>query len=96
MIKLNGEQYKTARPTDLDEQLLAATGCSSAEIDTLLTAGVDRVAAAARPFLAAEVLPGLELNRAIAADAGAREEIRTLYVKVPAAEKPADPQGGTK
>ena len=96
MIKLNGEQYKTSRPADLDAKLIAATGCSSAEIGTLLAAGGDRAAAALRPFLEAEALPGLELNRAIAADPGAREAIRDLYAKVPAAEKPVDAPGGAK
>jgi len=78
-IKLAGKNRKTSRPTDLDKQLIAATGCGEKEIELLLSAGPDRAARALRPFLEDGVLPGPELPRAIAADPTAIDAIRQLY-----------------
>lgn len=88
MIKINGKELKTTAPKNLDAQLIAATGCSSAEIGTLLSAGADRAAAALRPFLDDKDLPGSELARAIAADRDAVAVIRDLYAEQ---VKPAAP-----
>ncbi len=89
MFKLAGKEVKTSRPTDLDKALLATTGCSAAEIDTILGAGPDRAAHALRPFLTEkDAFPGHDLARAIASDPEALANIRKLYADA-AAEKPA-------
>jgi len=79
MITIAGTPLKTSKPKNLDEQLVASTGCSSREIDTILAAGPDRASRALRPFLESEALPGGELGRAIASDPGAVSEIAKLY-----------------
>jgi hypothetical protein len=79
MIKINGVDVLASKPSDLDAQLLASTGCSSAEIDVLLAGGPDRAAKALRPFLAVDVLPGGALALAIASDSHALGAIRKLY-----------------
>ncbi|WP_242149615.1 hypothetical protein [Sphingomonas sp. BAUL-RG-20F-R05-02] len=86
MIKINGHDLKTSKPSDLDASLIEATGCSSAEVEKLLGSGPDRAARALRPFLADDVLPGGDLAAAIAADSGALDQIRTLYAPAPASE----------
>ncbi len=84
-IEIDGVRYATKRPDDLDAQLIAATGCSSAEIEHLLVSGADRVAAAVRPFLPKDAPTIVELANAIAGDPAAVEQIRTLYANPPAA-----------
>lgn len=79
MITINGNEVQTSRPSDLDVQLLASTGCSSAELDVLLAGGPDRAAKALRPFVGADVLPGGALAHAIASDSHALGAIRKLY-----------------
>ena len=79
MIKINGVDLKTSKPTDLDDQLVAATGCGSHEIEKLLAGGPDLAARAVRPFLEPEALPGGELAAAIANDRDALDAIRALY-----------------
>lgn len=79
MIKINGVALKTSKPANLDEQLVAATGCGPHELEKLLGGGPHLAARAIRPFLEAEVLPGTELASAIAADRDALDAIRTLY-----------------
>lgn len=89
MFKLAGKDVKTSRPTDLDKALLATTGCSAAEIDTILAAGPDRAAQALRPFMTEkDAFPGHDLARAIASDPEALANIRQLYANA-VAEKPA-------
>ena len=96
MFKLAGKDVKTSRPTDLDKVLLAATGCSAAEIDTILGAGADRAAIALRPFMTdKDAFPGHDLARAIASDPEAIGNIRQLYADA-AAEKPASTAGADK
>lgn len=82
-ISIGGVEYATRRPTDLDEQLVAATGCSSLEIDKIMAAGADRAAHALRPFLPKGGPDHIDLARAIAADASALEAIRALYADLP-------------
>ncbi|KTT72618.1 hypothetical protein NS334_08465 [Sphingomonas endophytica] len=74
---------KITPPSNLDQQLIAATGCSAREIDTILSAGADRAAAALRPFLDRNELPGIELARAIASDPEALPGIRRIYAELP-------------
>lgn len=91
-ITIGGVEYSTRRPTDLDEQLIATTGCSSAEIDRVLSAGADRAARALRPFLPKDGPEHVDLARAIANDPPAIEVIRSLYADVPSATE--TPQEG--
>lgn len=79
MIRINGADLKTSKPSDLTEQLVATTGCGPNELDKLLGGGPHLAARAVRPFLEAEVLPGSELSSAIAADRDALDAIRALY-----------------
>ncbi len=96
MIKLAGKDVKTSRPNDLDKALIATTGCSAAEIDTILAAGADRAAHALRPFMTEkDAFPGHDLARAIASDPAALGNIRQLYADA-AAEKPASTPGADK
>lgn len=94
MIKFGGLDLKTSRPSDLDAQLIATTGCGVKELDTILGAGPDRAARAVLPFLDKDAPPFGDLARAIAADPGALPAIRKLYGDVPAAAAPAT--GDTK
>lgn len=75
----------------LDAALLAATGCASAEIDTILAAGPGRAASAVLPFLTGDVPDRDTLASAIAGDPAATAAIRALY-PVPAADAPAYPE----
>lgn len=96
MFKLAGKDVKVSRPSDLDKALIATTGCSSKEIDTILGAGPDRAAAALRPFMTEkDAFPGHDLARAIASDPEALGNIRALYTDA-AAEKSAATAGADK
>lgn len=79
-LKIGGTSYKTRRPTDLDAQLIASTGCSAAEIDKLIAAGPDRLAHAIAPFLGDDAPEHCELARAVAADPAAAENVQQLYL----------------
>ncbi len=80
MIKFGHLELNTSQPDDLDAKLVAATGCSSAEVELLLGAGPDRIARALRPFLNAEAPDQSTVARAVANDqAAAIEGIRKLY-----------------
>lgn len=79
MIKIAGIDLKTATPKDLNEQLVASTGCSAGEIAKILSAGPARAASALRPFLEDGTLPGGELGAAIASDPNALAVIAKLY-----------------
>jgi hypothetical protein len=79
MITIAGNGLKTSTPKDLNEQLVASTGCSAGEIATILSAGPARAASALRPFLETGVLPGGELGAAIASDPDAVPTIAKLY-----------------
>lgn len=79
MIKIAGNDLKTSTPKDLNEQLVASTGCSAGEIAKILSAGPARAASALRPFLEKDVLPGGELGAAIARDPDAVAAIAKLY-----------------
>jgi hypothetical protein len=69
-----------SRPDDLDAQLIASTGCSSAEIETLLSAGPDRIARAALPFLAEGAPDHATIARAVVGNIdAARDTVRALY-----------------
>lgn len=87
-LKIGTATFATRRPTDLDAQLVNATGCSSAEIDHLLASGPDRVAAAALPFILKDAPSLVDLARAIAADPAAIEQVRALYANLPDAPAP--------
>ena len=87
-LKIGSASFATRRPTNLDEQLVAATGCSSAEIEHLLVSGPDRVAAAALPFISKDPPALIDLANAIAADPGAIDQVRQLYANVPDASAP--------
>jgi len=88
-ILLAGASIDAARPTDLDEALIASTGHGVSEVEELLDGGPALVAAAVRPFLAPDVLPGPELARAIAADRDAVAAVRDLYADTtPASANP--------
>lgn len=90
MIKIADKELATKRPSDLDEKLIAATGCSAKEIETLLSAGPDRAARALAPFLDKDA-PALNvLAQQIASDSAAIPAIRKLYADVPAAVEKAD------
>jgi hypothetical protein len=75
----------------LDAALLAATGCSAVEIDTILAAGPGRAASALLPFLTGDVPDRDTLAQAIAGDPDARAAIRALY-PVPVVDAPAHPE----
>ena len=79
MITIAGNDLKTSTPKDLNEQLVASTGCSAGEIATILSAGPARAASALRPFLEKDVLSGGALGAAIASDPNAVSEIAKLY-----------------
>jgi hypothetical protein len=93
MIKIAGNDLKTATPKDLNEQLVAATGCSAGEVAKILAAGPARAASALRPFLEADVLPGGELGAAIASDPDALSVIAKLYDGLSASIVPAGEAG---
>jgi hypothetical protein len=96
MITIAGSPLKTSKPKDLDEQLVASTGCSSREIATILAAGPDRAARALRPFLEPDTLPGGELGSAIASDPNAVSEIGKLYAGLAATSPSLPAPGGEK
>lgn len=78
-MKIAGKDVKTTLPENLNDRLIAATGCGINEIETVLAAGPDRAARALRPFLEDRTLPGPELARAIAAEPALIDGIRELY-----------------
>lgn len=90
MIKFAGKDLKTTRPSNLNDQLIAGTGCGVGEIETLLAAGPDRVARALAPFLDKDAPPHSELAQLIAGDSAAIPAIRKLYADAPAAPEKAD------
>lgn len=82
-----------ALPADIDVQLVTATGCGIDELEPLLSAGPDRVAAALMPILAkpegdAEPADRFELARLIAADPDAIGAIRDAYAELLGAVPP--------
>jgi len=90
-IKIGDTEYQTRKPKDLDEQLIAATGCSAAETVNLLASNPlpGRVAAAIRPFLPEDAPPLSELASALAADVvSAANAALTLYRSVEPAPMP--------
>ncbi|MFZ2996285.1 hypothetical protein [Sphingobium sp.] len=93
-ITIAGVEHSTRRPADLDEQLVATTGCSSVEIDRILSAGADRAARALLPFLPKDAPEHIDLARAIADDPSAIDVIRSLYADLPTAMEPTK-DGGT-
>lgn len=85
-----------ALPADIDVQLVTATGCGIDELEPLLSAGPDRVAAALMPILAEPEGDGapvdrFELARLIAADPDAIGEIRAVYAELLGAVPPVPP-----
>ena len=89
MIKIGEKQFKTAKPSDLDARLVAATGFSSREADTLIGATPHLAAAALMPFLGDDAPAQPIIARAIARGELDREAIRALYA-------PAQPAVQTK
>lgn len=88
-------------PTDIDVQLVTATGCGIDELEPLLSAGPDRVAAALMPILAepeddAEPVDRFELARLIASDPGAIGAIRDAYAELLDAMPPVPPATDTE
>lgn len=85
-----------ALPADIDMQLVSATGCGIDELEPLLSAGPDRVAAALMPILAeptgdTEPVDRLELARLIATDPDAIGVIRDAYAELLGAVPPVPP-----
>ena len=85
-----------ALPADIDAQLVIATGCGIDELEPLLSAGPDRVAAALMPILAEpegddEPMGRLDLARLIAADPDAIGAIRDAYAELLQADAIAAP-----
>lgn len=79
MIKINCVALRTSKPTNLDDLLIASTGCSSSEVEKLLGGGPDLAARALRPFLEPDMLPGGELAAAIANDGDAIPQILKVF-----------------
>lgn len=97
MIKINGKDLKTSRPSDLDAQLVASTGHGEREVQSLLNSGLGLAARALMPHLAepGDLTFG-ELANEIANDPDAIAEIGKLYAPAPTpAAKPTD-KGDTK
>lgn len=91
MITIGEKQYKTSKPSNLDDQLIAATGCSSREVGLLLSGAPSLAAAALAPFLSEDKPEPVDLAQAIADDPAAIDAIRVLYAPVEkAAEKPTN------
>lgn len=69
-ITIAGQSFPLTVPDDLDAELIAATGCSAAEIVAALgyftVAG--QLAAALRPLLPPDALPGIALADALQED----------------------------
>lgn len=85
-----------AVPADINAQLVIATGCGLDELEPLLSAGPDCVAAALMPILAepeggAEPLDRCELARLIAADPDAIGAIRDAYAELLGVVPPVPP-----
>ena len=85
-----------ALPADIDVQLVTETGCGIDELEPLLSAGPDRVAAVLMPILAepegkAEPVSRFELARLIAADPDAIGAIRDAYAELLCAVPPVPP-----
>lgn len=79
MIKINGKDFRTSKPADLDNQLIAYTGHDSSEVQTLLSAGPAVAARALAPFLGKDTPAMNELANNIAADPDAIGAIAKLY-----------------
>jgi hypothetical protein len=83
MITINGKEFRTNRPTDLDEQLIASTGHGVRELQSVLSAGPSLAARALAPYLGKhDDSPAPNLNELacdIAADPNAVGEIAKLY-----------------
>lgn len=80
MIKINGKDLKTSRPSDLDAQLIASTGHGEREVQSLLNSGPGLAARALMPHLAepGDMTVG-DLAKEIASDPDAIAEIGKLY-----------------
>jgi hypothetical protein len=82
-ITIGERTVETKRPQDLDERLLAKTGCNAIEMQRMLqgspTAGL--VATALAPFLAGDppVLAELAVEIAKAGPAAVAVQVATLY-----------------
>jgi len=81
MITINGKSFRTSKPQDLDEKLVALTGHGQHEVQALLSAGPSLAARALAPYLGKdEPAPHLnELACDIAADPDAIGKIAKLY-----------------
>jgi hypothetical protein len=92
-IKIGGQSYATRRPTDLDAQLVGATGLNASEHARVIAGDplASQVATAVRPFLGKDAPSVPELASAIAADDfdRIRGEVVALYGEP--AEAPAAP-----
>lgn len=79
-IKIGGIVYDTRKPDDLDAQVIAATGCSSAELLESFASGTTPTALAAvlLPHLAAGAPALPDLAHAIAAEPDLAGVIRTI------------------
>lgn len=89
-MKIGDKTYTPARPDDLDDQLVASTGCNAKETADRLNGSpiAGQVAAALRPFLPKSAPSVPELASAITADdlSRIRGEVAELYAaKAPAA-----------
>jgi hypothetical protein len=83
MITINGNSYRTSKPTDLDEKLIASTGHGQREVQALISGGPSLAARALAPYLGKhEGEPAPDLNVLacdIAADPDAISAIAKLY-----------------
>jgi hypothetical protein len=79
MVKINGKDLRTSKPTDLDAQLIASTGHGEREVQALLSAGSSLAARALAPFLGKDAPAMNELACDIAADPDAIGAIAKLY-----------------
>lgn len=79
MIRIGSASFKTAKPKNLDDQLIAATGFGAAEAEKLLVGGPHLAAAALAPFLGEDGPDRAALAKAIVAGELSTDDIRALY-----------------
>lgn len=89
MIAIGKASHKTHRPKDLDDRLIAATGCNAAEVAGMLGGQPSArfVATALTPFLGDDAPSLPDLTDAIAGDGGAQAAVRKLYASEPVVEE---------
>lgn len=99
-MKIGQVEYRLARPHDLDEQLIALTGCNAAEICAQLRSPAipSSLANALLPYITGDKPDRHELAERIA-KAGAddvRAKVLALYEKAPEAAAAQEGEGDAK